>query len=113
MNIFEKYLSLWIALAMVAGIILGNVAPGLITAIAAAEVASVNLVVAVLIWAMVYPMMVGVDPRSLRDVAKQPRGLMITLVVNWLIKPFTMAALAVLFFQYVFAPCPRPPHVLV
>jgi ACR3 family arsenite transporter len=104
MNIFEKYLSVWIALAMGAGILLGNVVPGLITAIAAAEVANVNLVVAVLIWAMVYPMMVGVDPRSLRDVAKQPRGLMITLVVNWLIKPFSMAALAVLFFQYVFAP---------
>ncbi|SLN50511.1 Sodium Bile acid symporter family protein [Roseovarius gaetbuli] len=104
MSIFEKYLSLWIALAMVAGILLGNVAPGVVTAIAAAEVASVNLVVAVLIWAMVYPMMVGVDPGSLRDVARQPRGLMITLVVNWLIKPFTMAALAMLFFQYVFAP---------
>ncbi|MDF1722613.1 MAG: ACR3 family arsenite efflux transporter [Minwuia sp.] len=104
MSIFERYLSLWIALAMVAGIALGNVAPGLINAIAAAEVASVNLVVAVLIWAMVYPMMVGVDPGSLRDVARQPRGLLITLVVNWLIKPFTMAALAVLFFQHVFAP---------
>jgi len=108
MNIFEKYLSVWIALAMGAGILLGNVAPGLINAIAAAEVASVNLVVAALIWAMVYPMMVGVDPRSLKDVAKQPRGLMITLVVNWLIKPFTMAALAVLFFQYVFAPWIQP-----
>lgn len=104
MSIFERYLSLWIALAMGAGILLGNLAPGVITAIAAAEVASVNLVVAVLIWAMVYPMMVGVDPASLRDVAKQPRGLLITLVVNWLIKPFTMAALAVLFFQHVFAP---------
>ena len=104
MSIFEKYLSLWIALAMVGGIVLGNVAPGLISAIAAAEVASVNLVVAVLIWAMVYPMMIGVDPGSLRDVARQPRGLMITLVVNWLIKPFTMAALAVLFFKYIFAP---------
>ncbi len=108
MTIFEKYLSVWIALAMVAGIILGNVAPGLVSAIAVAEVASVNLVVAVLIWAMVYPMMVGVDPRSLRDVARQPRGLMITLVVNWLIKPFTMAALAVLFFQYLFAPWIQP-----
>ena len=104
MSIFEKYLSLWIALAMVGGIVLGNVAPGLISAIAAAEVASVNLVVAVLIWAMVYPMMIGVDLGSLRDVARQPRGLMITLVVNWLIKPFTMAALAVLFFKYIFAP---------
>lgn len=108
MGIFEKFLSLWIALAMVAGILLGNVAPGLVSAVAAAEVASVNLVVAVLIWAMVYPMMVGVDPRSLRDVARQPRGLLITLVVNWLIKPFTMAALAVLFFQHVFAPWIQP-----
>ncbi|MDF1735740.1 MAG: ACR3 family arsenite efflux transporter [Minwuia sp.] len=108
MGIFEKFLSLWIALAMVAGILLGNVAPGLVSAVASAEVASVNLVVAVLIWAMVYPMMVGVDPRSLRDVARQPRGLLITLVVNWLIKPFTMAALAVLFFQHVFAPWIQP-----
>jgi ACR3 family arsenite transporter len=104
MNVFEKYLSVWIALAMIGGIILGNVAPGLIALIAVAEFANVNLVVAVLIWAMVYPMMVGVDPKSLRDVAKQPRGLFITLVVNWLIKPFTMAALAVLFFKYIFAP---------
>jgi len=93
---------------MVAGLVIGNVAPGLVEAIAAAEFASVNLVVAVLIWAMVYPMMVGVDPGSLRDVARQPRGLLITLVVNWLIKPFTMAALAVVFFQYVFAPWIKP-----
>ena len=108
MGVFERYLSVWIALAMVAGIIIGSVAPGLVGAVAAAEVASVNLVVAVLIWAMVYPMMVGVDPTSLRDVARQPRGLIITLVVNWLVKPFTMAALAVLFFDYVFAPWIAP-----
>jgi len=108
MSVFEKYLSVWITLAMVAGLVIGNVAPGLVEAIAAAEFASVNLVVAVLIWAMVYPMMVGVDPGSLRDVARQPRGLLITLVVNWLIKPFTMAALAVVFFQYVFAPWIKP-----
>jgi len=108
MGVFERYLSVWIALAMVAGLFIGNVAPGLVEAIAAAEFASVNLVVAVLIWAMVYPMMVGVDPGSLRDVARQPRGLLITLVVNWLIKPFTMAALAVVFFQYVFAPWIKP-----
>lgn len=108
MNIFEKYLSLWIALAMVAGIGLGNIAPGLVAMIAAAEFASVNLVVAVLIWAMVYPMMVGVDPSSLRDVAKQPKGLAITLVVNWLIKPFTMAALGVAFFEVIFAPFINP-----
>jgi ACR3 family arsenite transporter len=103
MNVFERYLSVWIALAMVAGIAIGSVAPALVEAIAAAEVASVNLVVAVLIWAMVYPMMVGVDPGSLKDVVKQPKGLAITLAVNWLIKPFTMAALGVLFFEVVFA----------
>ena len=103
MGVFEKYLSLWIALAMAAGIGIGSIAPGLVTAVAAAEVAKVNLIVAVLIWAMVYPMMVGVDPGALRGVLKQPRGLAITLVVNWLIKPFTMAALGVLFFEHVFA----------
>ena len=103
MSLFERYLSVWIGLAMVAGIVIGGAAPTVIEAIAAAEVASVNLVVAVLIWAMVYPMMVGVDPGSLRDVVKQPKGLAITLVVNWLIKPFTMAALGVLFFEVVFA----------
>jgi ACR3 family arsenite transporter len=103
MSLFERYLTVWVALAMAGGLLLGTLAPGLMSAIAAAEVARVNLVVAVLIWAMVYPMMVGVDPSSLRDVVRQPKGLAITLVVNWLIKPFTMAALAVLFFEYVFA----------
>ncbi|MFD3190894.1 ACR3 family arsenite efflux transporter [Sedimentitalea sp. HM32M-2] len=102
MSIFERYLTVWVGLAMVAGIAIGTAAPSLVEAIAATEVASVNLVVAVLIWAMVYPMMVGVDPRSLRDVVKQPKGLAITLVVNWFIKPFTMAALGVLFFEVVF-----------
>lgn len=72
MSVFERYLTLWVALAMLAGIAIGVTAPALVEAVAAAEVASVNLVVAVLIWAMVYPMMVGVDPRSLRDMARQP-----------------------------------------
>lgn len=103
MTAFEKYLSLWIALAMVAGIAFGSVMPGLVQIIAEAEVARVNLVVAVLIWAMVYPMMVGVDPGELKNVVRQPRGLGITLAVNWLIKPFTMAFLAVLFFEGIFA----------
>jgi ACR3 family arsenite transporter len=103
MSVFERYLTLWVALAMLAGIFIGAMTPALVEMVAMAEVASVNLVVAVLIWAMVYPMMVGVDPRSLRDVVKQPKGLGITLAVNWLIKPFTMAALGVLFFEVVFA----------
>ncbi len=105
---FERYLTVWIALAIVGGMTVGILAPGLVTAIAAAEVASINLVVAVLIWAMVYPMMVGVDFGAVAGVARQPKGLLLTLVVNWLIKPFTMALLAVLFFDYIFAPWIAP-----
>ena len=103
MSTFERYLSVWILLAIVIGVILGNLAPALFELVGTAELAGVNLVVAILIWAMVYPMMVGVDPSSLHDVARQPKGLMITLAVNWLIKPFTMAALGVVFFEVVFA----------
>ncbi|MEY8799212.1 ACR3 family arsenite efflux transporter [Leisingera sp. XS_AS12] len=101
---FEGLLTLWVALAMAAGIAVGALAPGLVNAVAAAEVASINLVVAVLIWAMVYPMMVSVDFSAVAGVAKQPKGLLVTLVVNWLVKPFTMALLAVVFFDHVFAP---------
>lgn len=108
MSIFERYLSVWVALAMAGGILIGLAIPGLVHLVAVAEVASVNLVVAVLIWAMVYPMMVSVDFRAVANVARQPRGLIVTLVVNWLIKPFTMALLAVLFFDYVFAPWIAP-----
>lgn len=108
MSIFERYLTVWIALAMIGGILIGLAAPGLVGLVASAEIASVNLVVAVLIWAMVYPMMVSVDFGAVAGVARQPRGLIVTLVVNWLIKPFTMALLAVLFFDYVFAPWIQP-----
>ncbi len=108
MSIFERYLTIWVALAMVAGVVIGLAAPGLVGLVASAEVASVNLVVAILIWAMVYPMMVGVDFGAVAGVARQPKGLIVTLVVNWLIKPFTMALLAVLFFDYVFAPWIQP-----
>jgi ACR3 family arsenite transporter len=100
---FERYLSLWVALAIVAGVALGNLAPGLFAAISGLELARVNLVVAVLIWVMIYPMMIQVDFGAVRDVGRRPRGLVITLVVNWLIKPFTMAALASLFLLHVFA----------
>ncbi len=100
---FERLLSLWVALAIAAGLLLGSLIPGLFATLAALEVASVNLPVAVLIWAMVYPMMVGVDFGALSHIGERPKGLVITLVVNWFIKPFTMAALGVLFFNYVFA----------
>ncbi len=100
---FEKWLSLWVALCIAAGIALGNLAPGLFAVLAGLEYASVNLVVAVLIWAMVYPMMVNVDFASLSHIGERPKGLIITLVVNWLLKPFSMAALGVLFFEILFA----------
>jgi len=100
---FERWLSVWVALAIGAGLLLGNLVPGVFNALAALEVASVNLPVAILIWAMVYPMMVGVDFGALARIGERPKGLVITLVVNWLIKPFTMASLGVLFFNYIFA----------
>ncbi len=103
MGLFERYLSVWIALAIVAGVALGVVAPGLFEFAAGLEYANVNLVVAVLIWLMVYPMMLKVDLSSIKDVGKRPKGLALTVIINWLIKPFTMAALGVLFFRFVFA----------
>ena len=103
MGRFERWLSFWVAGCILTGLVLGSLAPGLFGALAGVEHASVNLVVAVLIWAMVYPMMIGIDFGSLKDVGRRPKGLVITLAVNWLIKPFSMAALAVLFFDHVFA----------
>jgi ACR3 family arsenite transporter len=102
-GVFEKWLSVWIALCIVAGIGLGSAMPDLFRILADLEYASVNLVVAILIWGMVYPMMVNVDFASLRHIGERPKGLIITIVVNWLIKPFTMAALGVLFFEVLFA----------
>lgn len=103
LGFFERYLSLWVALCIAAGVGLGVVAPSIFQTIASMEYASVNLVVAVFIWIMIYPMMVNVDFASIKDVGRKPKGLCITLVVNWLIKPFTMAALGVLFFEHIFA----------
>ena len=103
MGLFERYLSLWVALCIAVGVVSGSVFPTLFQSIAGLEYASVNLVVAVFIWVMIYPMMVNVDFVALKDVGKKPKGLCITLVVNWLIKPFSMAALGVVFFEYVFA----------
>ncbi len=103
MGIFERLLSIWVALAIFAGVLLGSIAPQLFEVVARLEWARVNLVVAALIWLMIYPMMLKVDPSCLKEVGKKPKGLALTLVVNWLIKPFSMAALGVLFFRYVFA----------
>lgn len=103
MGLFERYLSVWVGLCIAAGVSLGIVLPGLFQSVAGIEYASVNLVVAIFIWVMIYPMMINVDFASLKDVGKKPKGLCITLVVNWLIKPFTMAALGIVFFEYIFA----------
>src|SRR6056297_1899872 len=103
LSFFERFLSLWVLLCIVAGITLGTLLPDTFQLLAGFEYGSVNFIVAVLIWFMVYPMMVSVDFTSLKRIHERPRGLVITLVVNWLIKPFTMAALGVLFFEHLFA----------
>jgi ACR3 family arsenite transporter len=108
MGIFERFLSIWVALGIAAGVGLGLLVPGLFQAVAEVELAHVNLVVAVFIWVMIFPMMVQIDWSAVKNVGQKPQGLLLTLVVNWLIKPFTMAALGVLFFQYIFAPWVDP-----
>lgn len=103
MGFFERYLSVWVGLCIIAGVGLGYTLPSVFESITALEYAHVNLVVAVLIWLMIYPMMVQIDFGSIKDVGKKPKGLVLTLVVNWLIKPFTMALLGWLFFKGIFA----------
>ena len=103
MGIFERYLSVWVALAIVTGIALGLWLPSMFAMVASFEYAHVNLIIAVLIWLMIYPMMVQVDFAAIKDVGKKPKGLVLTLVVNWLVKPFTMALLGWLFFKGLFA----------
>lgn len=103
MPFFERYLSVWVGLAIIAGVALGLAVPPLFQAVAAFEYAHVNLAVAVFIWVMVYPMMIQIDFTAIKNVGQKPRGLVLTLVINWLIKPFTMAALGWLFFKVLFA----------
>lgn len=108
LGLFGRYLSLWVGLCILTGIGLGTTLPSLFQFIADLEYANVNFVVAVLIWVMIYPMMTQVDFSSLKNIGQRPRGLCITLVINWLIKPFTMAALGILFFEHVFAGLVEP-----
>ncbi len=108
MGIFERFLSLWVGLCIVLGVAVGYVLPGLFEVVAALEIAHVNLVVAGLIWIMIYPMMVQIDFNAIRQIGDKPRGLVLTVVVNWLIKPFTMAALGWLFFRVLFADWVEP-----
>ncbi len=105
---FERYLTVWVALGMAAGVGLGLGLPDTFAAIAALEYANINLPIAVLIWAMIYPMMIGIDWRSLKDVGQKPKGLCLTVFINWLVKPFTMAGLGILFFEGIFADLVAP-----
>lgn len=108
LGFFERYLSLWVGLCIVAGVALGYMMPSVFQAIAHLEYASVNLVVAVLIWVMIYPMMVNVDFSSLRDATRNPKVFFISFIVTWLVMPFSMAALGVFFLQHLFAPLIAP-----
>ena len=102
MGIFEKYLSIWVAICIICGLFLGSLVPNLFSSIADLEWAHVNLVVAFCIWVMIYPMMTQIDFSSIKNVGSKPKGLILTLIVNWLIKPFTMATLGWFFFKVLF-----------
>jgi arsenite transporter len=100
---FEKYLSLWVALCILIGLAIGYLAPTAVTALSELEFYGVNLPIALLIWLMIYPMMLQIDFSSIKDVGKKPKGVLLTVAINWLIKPFTMAFFAWLFFTKLFA----------
>jgi len=107
MGVFERYLSLWVGLCMVVGVLLGKVAPGVMDTLRGLEFGSgsqINIPIAVLIWLMITPMMMKVDFAAIRDVGRRPRGLFVTLFVNWLVKPFSMALIAWVFFRVLFSP---------
>jgi ACR3 family arsenite transporter len=103
MNLFERYLTIWVGLCIASGVLLGYFIPEIFNLIAQFEFAHVNIVVAILIWLMIFPMMVKVDFSSIKNVAKNPKGLILTLIINWLIKPFSMALIGALFFKVIFA----------
>ena len=102
MGIFEKYLTFWVGLSIAGGVILGNWFPEFFETIADIEFANVNLIVAIFIWIMIYPMMIQIDFTSVKEIGNKPKGLILTIIVNWLIKPFTMAALGILFFEVIY-----------
>ena len=111
MNVFERYLTLWVALCMVVGVVMGKALPGLIAALRGMEFGSgsqINIPIAVLIWLMIYPMMLKIDFASIARVGQKPKGLFITIFVNWLVKPFSMAFFGWLFFKHLFLPLIGP-----
>jgi len=105
LNIFERYLTLWVGLCMVAGVLLGKIVPAFVSVLRGLEFGThsqINLPIAILIWLMIYPMMLKIDLASVLDVRRRPRGILVTLFVNWLVKPFSMALLGWVFFKHVF-----------
>nr|WP_227662911.1 ACR3 family arsenite efflux transporter [Marinobacter daqiaonensis] len=108
MGRFERYLSVWVALAIIAGVALGQLAPSVPDALSRLEYAQVSIPIAILIWAMIFPMMAQIDFSAVVGVRKEPKGLAITTAVNWLIKPFTMFAIAWFFLMVVFEPLIAP-----
>jgi len=106
LNYFERYLSLWVGLCMLVGVLIGKALPGMIDQLRTMEFGAgsqISIPIAVLIWLMIVPMMMKVDFASIRNVGRRPRGLLVTLFVNWLVKPFSMASIAWLFFRFVFS----------
>ena len=111
MNVFERYLSLWVAACMALGVVMGKAFPGVVGAVRGLEFgegSQINIPIAILIWLMIYPMMLKIDFASIRSIGGRPRGLIVTLVVNWLVKPFSMAFLGWLFFKHLFLPLIGP-----
>ena len=111
LNAFERYLSLWVGLCMFVGVVVGSLAPAFVWGLRGLEFGSgsqINVPIAVLIWLMITPMMMKVDFGAIRDVGRRPRGLLVTLFMNWMVKPFSMAAIAWLFFRHVFGPWIAP-----
>lgn len=102
MGFFERYLSIWVALCIIGGIVLGKVMGSSISVLSEMNIATVNIPVAILVWLMIFPMMVQIDFSSIKDVGKNPKGLALTLIINWIIKPFTMAFFAWIFFDRIF-----------
>ncbi len=101
-GLFEKYLSIWVILCMVLGILIGRFLPQMPAILSQFEYANVSVPIAILIWLMIYPMMLKVDFHSVKNVGRNPKGLFLTWIVNWLIKPFTMFGIAYVFFYFVF-----------
>jgi len=104
LSVFDRYLTVWVALCMFEGVLIGKAMPGPVAALREMEISHINLPIAVLIWLMIFPMMLKVDFGSVLNVGKNPKGLLVTLFVNWLVKPFSMALLGWLFFKHLFVP---------